>query len=78
MVATGGSACSAIQCLLDANVEEQKITFVNLVAAPEGIHEVFQRFPNIKMFTGMIDDGLNEDKYILPGLGDFGDRYFGT
>lgn len=94
MLASGGSAIAAIQCLLDADVPEEAITFVNLVAAPEGVHTVFKRFPNISMCTGMIDELLDEEKCrtafviraitkrvynadICPGLGDFGDRYFG-
>jgi len=78
MLATGGSAKCAIQCVLDAGVPEDRITFVNLVSCPEGLDALFQSYPKLKVVTSQIDDKLNEDKYILPGLGDFGDRYFGT
>lgn len=78
MLATGGSAIAAIQALLDSNVPQQRIVFVCLIAAPEGIERVLSRFPQIRMIASMIDAQLNEQKYILPGVGDFGDRYFGT
>jgi uracil phosphoribosyltransferase len=78
MLATGGSVTCAIDSLLKSGVKEEKIVFVNLLSCPEGIDLLFRKFPNIKMVTGFIDQGLNENKYILPGLGDFGDLYFGT
>lgn len=62
MLASGVSAIAAIQCLIDADVPEEAITFVNLVAAPEGVHAVFKRFPRISMCTGMLDESLNEEK----------------
>ncbi len=78
MLATGGSACSAIQTLKDYGVKESKTIFVNLVSCPEGLEKVFSSHPEIKIVTAFVDKGLNENKYIIPGLGDFGDRYFGT
>lgn len=78
MLATGGSAIETIRTLKKRGVEEEKIIFINLVAAPEGIEAVLSAFPNIRIITAEIDEGLDERAYILPGLGDFGDIYFGT
>jgi uracil phosphoribosyltransferase len=78
MLATGGTALAAIGVLLDAGVQEEHIVFVNLLSAPEGIAAVRERHPDLRMVTSSIEDRLNEDAYMLPGIGDFGDRYFGT
>eukprot|EP01083_Nonionella_stella_P030536 83688_1 len=78
MLATGGSVCRAIKCLLDHKIPESKIIFVNLVACPEGIEKLMSTYPKVRVVTSMIDDSLDNNRYILPGLGDFGDRYFGT
>ncbi|PIN70053.1 uracil phosphoribosyltransferase [Candidatus Woesearchaeota archaeon CG11_big_fil_rev_8_21_14_0_20_43_8] len=78
MLATGGSACKAIEVLKDVGVAEEKIIFVNLIACPEGIKRLTSEHPEVKIITGFIDKELNEKAFILPGLGDFGDRYFGT
>ncbi|HII16086.1 MAG TPA: uracil phosphoribosyltransferase [Nanoarchaeota archaeon] len=78
MLATGGSACKAAEILKQNGVKEEKIVFVNLISCPEGINEFTKKFPKVKIITGVIDKSLNEKAYILPGLGDFGDRYFGT
>ncbi|RHZ25576.1 hypothetical protein DYB37_000422 [Aphanomyces astaci] len=78
MLATGGSAKLAIQTLINAGVEEQNIVFANVVACPHGIHAVFEEFPHIKIVTSALDPDLNEYKYIVPGLGDYGDRYYNT
>ena len=78
MLATGGSAREAIRILLEAGVQEERLIFINLLACPEGLQAIFSAFPNIHIVTGAIDKGLDEKAYILPGLGDFGDRYFGT
>jgi len=78
MLATGGSAILAIKVLLDAGVKEDNILFLVVVAAPEGIKAVHATYPGVKIVTAEIDEGLNGDKYIVPGLGDFGDRYYGT
>ena len=78
MLATGGSANQAIEVLKKHGVKEERIVFVNLVSCPEGLAAVVKEHPKITIITGEIDDGLNENKYILPGLGDFGCRYFGT
>jgi len=78
MLATGGSVLCAIEVLLQAGVSPHHIIFVNLVACPEGLSNLQSRFPQIRIVTGVVDEGLNEQKYIVPGLGDFGCRYFGT
>ncbi|KAJ1967006.1 hypothetical protein H4R35_006840 [Dimargaris xerosporica] len=76
--ATGGSAIRAIQVLLDHGVQEERILFLNLLCAPEGIRAVMDQYPQMQIITAEIDDGLDENKFIAPGLGDFGCRYFGT
>lgn len=78
MLATGGSANETIRSLKLKGVVEEKIIFINLVAAPEGIEAVLSEYPNIRIITAEVDEGLNELAYIIPGLGDFGDIYFGT
>jgi uracil phosphoribosyltransferase len=67
-----------VEVLITKGLKQQNIIFVNLVSCPEGIEAFHQRYPEIKIVTGMIDKGLNDQKFILPGLGDFGCRYFGT
>ena len=78
MLATGGSAIRAVQILQSHGVKEQNIVFVNVVCCPEGLRSFHKEFPRIQVVTSAVDDELNNKKYILPGLGDFGDRYFGT
>jgi len=79
MIATGGSVIKAIEELIKVGVQEQDITFVNLIACEKGLSKVLSIYPKIKIVTGSVDPLLMEDsKYIAPGLGDFGDRYFGT
>jgi len=78
MLATGGSANETIKSLKLKGVTEEKIIFINLVAAPEGIEAVFAAYPNIRIITAEVDEGLDANAYIVPGLGDFGDIYFGT
>jgi len=63
---------------LAKGVKEEKIVFVNVIACPEGIERLTTDFPKVKIVTGMIDPSLNENKYIVPGLGDYGDRFFAT
>ena len=78
MLATGGSAQKAIEVLKESNVPEKNIYFLNLIASPEGIKSMHENFPEVTIVTTGIDRCLNERKFILPGIGDFGDRYFGT
>jgi uracil phosphoribosyltransferase len=78
MLATGGTAVAAIQVLRERNVPEESIVFVNLICVPEGISAVTERYPGVRMVTSAIDERLNENAYMMPGIGDFGDRFFGT
>lgn len=78
MVATGGSAKKAVEVIKEAGVAEGNITFLCIVAAPEGIIRLRTAFPQMNIVAGEVDLKLNDDKYIVPGLGDAGDRYFGT
>jgi uracil phosphoribosyltransferase len=76
MLATGGSATATAEVLKKWGVK--KIKFVGLIAAPEGIKAMQDQHPDIPIYVGAIDDHLNERAYIVPGLGDAGDRQFGT
>jgi len=76
MLATGGSAIKAVEVLKEHNVPEERIIFLNLISCPEGIHTLCGTFPKLRMITGWIDKGLNEKRYIVPGLGDFGERRY--
>lgn len=76
MLATGGSLLDTLSAL--ENKGAKKMRMVCIVAAPEGIETIQEKYPDICIYTGAIDDHLNDMKYIVPGLGDFGDRYFGT
>ena len=76
MLATGGSACDAIELLKEKGVK--KIKFLCIISAPEGLQKVNEKYPDVKIYTACIDDHLNKNKYIVPGLGDAGDRIFGT
>lgn len=76
MLATGGSACDAIKRLKEDGYTN--IRMVCLVASPQGVERVQQEHPDVDIYTAALDDGLNKDCYILPGLGDAGDRIFGT
>jgi uracil phosphoribosyltransferase len=79
MLATGGSAKKACDCLVNEyGVAEDKIIFVNIISCMEGINKLLNAYPKLKIITSCIDPVLNEDKYIMPGLGDFGNNYFGT
>ncbi|MGW1521264.1 uracil phosphoribosyltransferase [Streptomyces sp. NPDC002287] len=78
MLATGGSANAAIEVLLDSGVREENIVFVNFLASPEGIEAVHAKHPHVKIVTSSIEQRLNENAFMIPGIGDFGDRYFGT
>ena len=76
MLATGGSAVDAISSLKKRSCNN--IRLVNLVAAPQGIEAVRTAHPDVDIYVAAVDEGLNEDAYIVPGLGDAGDRIFGT
>ncbi len=76
MLATGGSAIAAIELLKKRGIK--KIRFLCLIAAPEGIEKLQEAHPDVNIFVGAKDERLNEKGYILPGLGDAGDRIYGT
>jgi uracil phosphoribosyltransferase len=76
MLATGGSAVAALDLLRRAGARSVRI--ICIVAAPEGIALVERHHPDVTVYTPAVDRGLNEQKYIVPGLGDFGDRLYGT
>ena len=76
MLATGGSSVAAIQMLKDKGVKN--IRFMCIIAAPEGVERMTKAHPDVDLYIGALDDHLNEQKYIVPGLGDAGDRIFGT
>lgn len=78
MLATGGSSLSAIQELRRAGVAESQIVFLNLVSCPEGITRLHKAYPDVSLLTAQVDEGINSQKYIVPGIGDFGDRYYGS
>jgi uracil phosphoribosyltransferase len=76
MLATGGSAVAALDLLRHAGA--RNVRMICIVAAPEGVALVEQHHPDVAIYTPVIDDKLNDHKYIVPGLGDFGDRLYGT
>ncbi|KAK0392160.1 hypothetical protein NLU13_1658 [Sarocladium strictum] len=76
MFATGGSAIMAVDVLKSRGVLEDHILFLNLIASPQGVQNFAAKFPKLKVVTAFIDQGLDEKNYIIPGLGDFGDRYY--
>ncbi len=79
MLATGNSAVHALNVLRDqGGFEGDKVRLMTLVAAPEGVRRVNEARPDVEVFTASLDEKLNQDAYIVPGLGDAGDRIFGT
>ena len=76
MLATGGSAVDALSMLKKRGCKQ--IRFMCLVSAPEGVRKVQEAHPDVDIYTAALDDHLNEHAYIVPGLGDAGDRIFGT
>ncbi|AZU55476.1 uracil phosphoribosyltransferase [Ralstonia pseudosolanacearum] len=78
MVATGHSAVHAVDVMKQRGVPDEHILFLALVAAPEGVEVFQQAHPGVKLYVASLDSHLNEHAYIVPGLGDAGDRLFGT
>ena len=76
MLATGGSACDAIRRLKEDGYKS--IRLMSLVASPQGVKAVTEQHPDVDIYLAALDEGLNDKNYILPGLGDAGDRIFGT
>ena len=78
MLATGGSAICAIRELVARGADPSKMFFFNVVACPEGIQAMKESYPQVRIITGAVDEKLDSKRYILPGLGDYGDRFYGT
>lgn len=78
MLATGGSAAYAVEVLIRRGIPAEEIRLVTLVSAPEGMRTFAAAHPQVPVYTAALDERLNEKAYILPGLGDAGDRIFGT
>ncbi|OAG38462.1 uracil phosphoribosyltransferase [Fonsecaea monophora] len=78
MLATGGSVSKAIELVLEQRVPEERIIVVNLIASASAVSLVSERFPKLMLVTAAVDKDLNSKRYIDPGLGDFGDRFYGT
>ncbi len=78
MLATGNSLCEAIKLYVEKGIPEKNICCVCMISAPEGINAVFSQFPNITLIVAAVDKALNERGYIIPGMGDAGDRIFNT
>ena len=76
MLATGGSAVATVDTLKEWGVSE--VRFVGIIGAPEGIEEINKSHPDVPVYLAAIDDHLNDNAFIVPGLGDAGDRQFGT
>ena len=76
MLATGGSVLAAIDVLLTKGVRAERVVLLHALGCPEGIAAITDRFPEIRAIIGVVDSHLNERKFIIPGLGDFGDRFF--
>lgn len=76
MLATGGTALQALAAL--AELQPERMDVIAIIAAPEGVAEVERKMPGVRIWLGALDRELNENKFILPGLGDFGDRLYGT
>lgn len=78
MLATGGSAIMAIARLLAHNIPQRNICIANILSSPEGLEKVTSCYPEITLVTSSIEKCLNPEAFMIPGIGDFGDRYFGT
>jgi len=66
----------AVEVLESRGVPEDRILFLNLIASPQGIEKFSRRFPKVRVVTAFVDEGLDEKNFIVPGLGDFGDRFY--
>lgn len=78
MLATGNSLIEAIKLYADKNIPVKNIKVVCIIAAPEGINNIIEKFPEVEIITAAVDSHLNEKGYIVPGMGDAGDRIFNT
>jgi uridine kinase len=77
-IGTGATAMMAVRILLDHDVPEDHILFLTLIAAPQGLHTLAYAFPQVRIVTTSVDKKVNSNFFVLPGVGNFGDRYFGT
>ncbi|SIR88448.1 uracil phosphoribosyltransferase [Williamsia sterculiae] len=77
-IATGGTLLTAVNELVAAGVEEHRIIVVNVLTCPEGLSTVLSRRPDLRIVTSHIDNGLTDQAFMRPGIGDFGDRFYGT
>lgn len=78
MLATGGSSILAVQLLKEAGAKEKQISLISFIASPDGVAHFKKDCPEAGLLVAQLDEGLDDQKRIVPGLGDFGDRYFGT
>jgi uracil phosphoribosyltransferase len=78
MIATGNSGALALRKIMSKNVPDSNIIYVGIVAAPEGIKNIRDLAPRMNLVVAQVDEKLNHEAFIVPGIGDFGDRYFGT
>jgi uracil phosphoribosyltransferase len=78
MIATGGTAEATLNILQNMGVQQERIIFVSIVCAPQGLEHASKKFPGVKFIVAVKDENLTPNKFITPGLGDFGDRFFGT
>ena len=78
MLATGNSLLEAIKLYADKNIPMENIKVICIMAAPEGIKNIHAKYPNVEIITATVDEGINEKGYIIPGMGDAGDRIFNT
>jgi len=76
MIATGGTGVDALQILIESGAAQENIIYVCIICAKQGINNVLSKFPKIKIIWAVQDEQLNDQKYIVPGLGDFGNRYY--
>lgn len=78
MLGTAGSFCCCLKHLEEKGVKQENVIMINLISCPEGIERVSKEYPKVRIYTAIIDEKLNEEKYIVPGIGDYGDLYFNT
>lgn len=78
MIATGGSMLLCLKKLVEEGVEQKDIIVIGVIGCREGLSNITQAYPMVRIVVGVVDPQLNHEKYICPGLGDYGDRYFGT
>jgi len=78
MLGTGGSAHTALTVLLGTGIKQENIVCVFVVGCPEGLNRLTRAYPKVRILCAAVDPSMNENMYINPGLGDFGDRYYGT